>query len=395
MVTSAAVLESLPLAPADAADYLTRWLPPRPSSGWQRTLADLRATHTAGSGSAESEGALAGVAATPLGLWLLRSVYSAPGADPAELDDRESFPTPAELQGHLFERLIPALIALRRPSGDPAEPFRPRRHHDPAQVRRRLGYLAHHLTCRPAMTGGDSGPGTRDFAWWQLAATTPAAMRATERGLALFLTLLAGLLGGLMFGLGVGIAYGLALFFRIVFTARSWTQDVPGYADLRVRRRSAALVRSLTFGVGEVVVSGFFLSPVYGLVARYVFGLTDWLTFVLVLMLTGMIVGGGACGFVDWVETPTQVHHTTTPRSNWRADRTLNLVRISANLLGSGVMFGIAFGFAFGTASGLWPRSSASCSGFRARSSAVIIGPGRRVRSPLGGWHGPVICRAG
>lgn len=55
--------------------------------------------------------------------------------------------------------------------------------HDPAQVRRRLGFLAHHLT----------GQGTRDFAWWQLAATTHAFTRATTFTLALLSTLAFGL----------------------------------------------------------------------------------------------------------------------------------------------------------------------------------------------------------
>ena len=36
--------------------------------------------------------------------------------------------------------------------------------------------------------------------------------------------------------------------------------------------------------------------------------------------------------------------------SSWRADRTLNLVRLSANTLAGGIIFGFTFGVAFGPA---------------------------------------------
>ncbi|WP_165975312.1 NACHT domain-containing protein, partial [Actinomadura rubrisoli] len=84
VITSAAVLEPRPLDPAAATDYLTHCLPPDPGPAWQHVLTTLR--HTPPSDqrpSGHPAAALADVAANPLGLWLLRSVYLTPDADPA------------------------------------------------------------------------------------------------------------------------------------------------------------------------------------------------------------------------------------------------------------------------------------------------------------------------
>ncbi|WP_165968939.1 NACHT domain-containing protein, partial [Actinomadura sp. KC06] len=90
VITSAAVLEPLPLTPAAAADYLTRCLPPSPGPAWQHTLTALRATppadqtrpgQTRPGQARRPAAALADLTTTPLGLWLVRTVYTEPGAD--------------------------------------------------------------------------------------------------------------------------------------------------------------------------------------------------------------------------------------------------------------------------------------------------------------------------
>jgi SAM-dependent methyltransferase len=106
--------------------------------------------------------ALADLAATPLGLWLLRTVYVTPGADPAPLLDPDRFLDAPALRAHLFDHLVGSLITTRPPGEDPTEVFRPSTRHDPDQVRRWLGFLAHYLHTS----------GTRDLAWWQLARNT-------------------------------------------------------------------------------------------------------------------------------------------------------------------------------------------------------------------------------
>ncbi|MEV4252785.1 NACHT domain-containing protein [Spirillospora sp. NPDC049652] len=263
VITSAAVLRPLPLSPAVAADYLTHCLTPSPGPAWEQTLTALRATPAAEPASLDQvppgpAGVLARVTATPLGLWLLRTVYIVPGTDPAPLTDQGRFPTPTALQAHLFDQLIPALIKARSPSDDSAEPFRPRHHLDPAQTRRWLGYLAHHLT---NSRHHDGSRHTRDYAWWRLAASTDAINPLNQLTIAQLISLAvglpvgfaAGVMGGLKGGLAVGLvagpvaglAVGSVVGGAIAFTATSWARESPGYADLSLRHRSAELMRQL------------------------------------------------------------------------------------------------------------------------------------------------------
>ncbi|WP_433463567.1 NACHT domain-containing protein [Spirillospora sp. CA-128828] len=161
-ITGAAVVESEPLAPDDAARYLDATLSADPHPAWRRLLGELRGDPTP----------LAEVLANPLGLWLLRTTYAEPDTDPSPLLDRERFPTAEKLRSHLFDRLIPVLIDARPPAGrDDASLFRPRREHDPARMRRWLGNLADLLDHSPATVRqvGARGIGTRDYAWWRLA----------------------------------------------------------------------------------------------------------------------------------------------------------------------------------------------------------------------------------
>ncbi len=118
VITSAAVLQPHLLDPVAAAGCLTRCLPPNPGPAWRRILTELRTMPpadpaAAGPAACGPGAALAEVAATPLGLWLLRTVYIAPGADPTTLTDPARFPTSAALRAHLFDQLIPAMIATR------------------------------------------------------------------------------------------------------------------------------------------------------------------------------------------------------------------------------------------------------------------------------------------
>ena len=352
VVTSAAVLEPRPLDPPAVAGYLTRCLPPGPGPVWDQILAELRKAPAAE--PTEPVAALAEVAATPLGLWLLRSVYTAPGADPAELT---RFATAAALRTHLYDHIIDALIAIRPPSKAAADLFRPRRRHDPARVRRWLGYLAHHHNDQPATTRGDPGQGTRDFAWWRLAATTNAINRTALLVLALVLGLIPALLGGLMVGVAsdltsgvaVGIAFAVGGAVTMGFVVRpdtlSWTQEAPGYADLRVRGRLVERVRRLGAGLLGGLSIGLLLLVPGGLPGEFPFGLLGGL-------VTGLVLGIGI-GVATWAETPAQIHDAATPLRSWRADRTLNLLRTTVVGVAIGGAFGLAGGLVFGLASAL------------------------------------------
>lgn len=149
VLTSAAVIAPQPLTTAQAADYLTHCLPPDPGPSWRELLYRLR-TGTAGH--------LATMLATPLGLWLLRTVYITPWADLSPLLTPDTTP----VQADLFDQLIPAVLATRPASRHHGDVFRPRHTWDPHDVRRWLTYLAHQL----------HHTDTRNLYWWHLARHT-------------------------------------------------------------------------------------------------------------------------------------------------------------------------------------------------------------------------------
>jgi hypothetical protein len=367
VLTSAVVIEPDPLDPSAAAGYLHRCLPPQPGPAWEQILTRLRASPATPGGPVA---ALADIASSPLGLWLLRAVYITPAADPAALLDPGHFPDIATLRAHLFDKLIGALIDTRPPSGDPADLFRPRRRHDPVQVRCWLGYLAHHLTCVPV---GDGATGTRDFTWWSLARTTRAVTRMTRLmiGLAIALTIMLtsvladglaeGFETGFTDGLPYGAGFGLTAGFVVGSAARSWSRQPPGFADLRVHGRvpgsMRALIRRLTSGLAIGIAAGLAM----GLGTGLAFGLA---TGLIAGLATGLGTGFAyalATALTAWAEAPTPTGQADTPLTSWRADRTLNLMRATtvglATGLAAGLVTGLAAGFAdtlaFGLAVGL------------------------------------------
>ncbi|HUN34094.1 MAG TPA: NACHT domain-containing protein [Trebonia sp.] len=307
VLTSAAVIEPEPVSPGEAADYLQRCLH-RASPAWQEVLSRLGGV----AGPVGSGGAVGGVVETPLGLWLLRTTYIRARVDPGPLLDEARFPDAEALRADLLDRLIPALIATRTVSDDPADQFRPRRRYDPADVRRWLGFLADLMNRGGA---GDAGQGTRDFQWWRLAAETRLVTRRTRYwlGLALgFLSCMAVMItgfqaeaviplllavvtwtqrppgqrrwvaiarvpalarrlaAGLVFGYAVGIGIELngnmsivmgciftigycapiagLLAAEVIFAARSWEHQAPGHADLRIAARGRQLARTIMGG---------------------------------------------------------------------------------------------------------------------------------------------------
>lgn len=367
VLTGAAVIEAEPLTPRAAAAYLTTCLRPAPSPSWQQVLGGLRTGGAA---------ALAEVCSTPLGLWLLRSVYCQPGADPAPLADPARYPTRKALQAHLLDQLIPALIRTRPPLTDAvgaADLFRPSKHYDPDQAARWLGYLAHYLTHPQAP---DGQPRTRDLAWWQFAAAVPPRARHAVRlaaGLAwLVLGLLVGLADwqsvqhasgivdlrlyghvpvhadlhaymhmylfvivvGLLFGLAPGALGGLGLF------AALDANDAPGYANLSPRGRVPLLFSMLADGLATRIGG---LIPVY--VWVIVFGAAVWIVPGPAAGIVGALVVMYGFGFlivlVKWVESPASTARATSPVTTWRADRTLNLLRAAVGGLPFAIVFAI------------------------------------------------------
>ncbi|MGV9387408.1 hypothetical protein ACWDRB_67405 [Nonomuraea sp. NPDC003707] len=315
-LTAAAVIVPKPVTPQAAADYLTACLPASPTEAWTQVLTALRFRSVPG---------LTRLAATPLGLWLIRTVYLAPGIDPGPLTGPLGSDVDA-LRAHLLDLLIPSLIQARPPSTNRADHFRPRHRLDPDATRRYLTYLARAFPL--AATG--------DIAWWHIARTTPH-IRSTVGltvglavGLGAVLTnvltnvltggldavlagLTTGLAAGLTTGLGGGLIVGLAL-------AISWTNETPGYADLHLRGRTLLLLRSIKSNLVGLET----LLQLWGIHMR-------WNTPVFPFLL--------------WAEQPTPTS-TITSRSSWQADRALTL-------LGMLFVLGPLFAFVIGSTAGL------------------------------------------
>ncbi|MGH3867350.1 MAG: NACHT domain-containing protein [Pseudonocardiaceae bacterium] len=342
VLTSAAVIAPEPLTAAQAAEYLTHCLPPDPGPSWGELLHRLR-TGTAGH--------LAPVLATPLGLWLLRTVYIiTPRADPTPL----LTPGTTPVQADLFDQLIPAVLTTRPASRHHGDTFRPRHTWNPHDVRSWLTYLAH----PPHHTD------IRNLHWWHLARHT-LTPRAVKLALGLMVGLPFGLVAALTFGLTLGLAVGLAggltfgltlgLTFGLMVepTARRWLTDEPAYANLQVTRRFTLLTRRLAFGLMVALM----VALVGGLTVGLVVGLGTGLKGGLALGLTG----GLALGLTEWVGIPNRTDWATTPRSTYQATCALTVLQLCLAVLGTGLAIGLtgwltadlAIGLAGGLVAGL------------------------------------------
>ncbi|WP_433521637.1 NACHT domain-containing protein [Nocardia pseudovaccinii] len=228
VLTAAAVIEARPLTPSTAASYLDNCLAPRIRAEWEWILATLRHDdHTP----------LSAVCATPLGLWLLRTVYLENRRDPTPLLDPVGYPDAAAITAHLFEELIPATITKRHPLRDGTDHLRPCRAWEPAATRQWLMYLAVCLH------------NERDVRWWHLAAALPTGAMAA------LLIPAGGLTGGLILGAGRidrtglvgGLVFGLLL--GLVVERKIRRAPEPGYANVRLRGRGQVLASNLADGV--------------------------------------------------------------------------------------------------------------------------------------------------
>jgi NACHT domain len=354
VLTAAAVIETMPLTAAQAASYLTHLLPTEPREGWRRLLADLRA------GAAPE---LAATLTTPLGLWLLRTVYVDTRTDPTVLLDPHRFDTADAVRAHLLDALIPAALATRPPSVGGTEPFRPRRRHRPDQVRRWLTELARHL----------EASGTSDWAWWRLGEYTSSVSRFR---LAIGITcgLLSGAIAGIIATLADGPAFGLAFGMITGGLAGVATgliarpRNEPAHLDLDVGRR----VGTLTTRVVTGMAAGTIVGVLGGLCVGLVIGLTGWhadvwrdLSDGLRFGFTGGLAAGLAEGLAGWARTPGKAQRASSPATSHRGDRALTML-VAAGFgltVGPGIGFlvaagstpavGLAVGVSTGLAAGL------------------------------------------
>lgn len=344
VLRSAAVIEPEPLTRDAVASYLENCLPPRTDSKWLKTLADIR------DGKAS---ALADVTATPLGIWLLRTVYFTTGRSPESLR-RGNLRTPHALRKHLFSELIPALISSRAPANRPAEVYKPKREWNPEHVSRWLGFYAWNFND----VNTKIAPNTiREFTWWnQAGLTMPPFAIGICAGLV-------GFCGGLVYGGAIGLSGGLARgvktgFYTALFfgpamglvlavmigasAAVKWIYETPGYADLHIKRKgSVRKQHSRQKGFEQRILSplgiAFGIALTAGVLAGIVAGVASGLEASLI---TGLVAWMGLW-LLRWAETPAATDRAATPTSSWRADRLLVWLRA----LVTTIVFGFALGF--------------------------------------------------
>ncbi|MEV0165585.1 NACHT domain-containing protein [Nonomuraea fuscirosea] len=319
VLTAAAVIEPQPMGPEVAADYLQACLPPVPHPAWPTVIEALR------TGAAP---ALAEVTSTSLGLWLVRATYIAPRVDPSPLL-RYAHGSATELQDHLCDQLIPALVSARTPADGPPQPFRPRHAWTPEQVGRWLTYVCRQLTV--------SEDDTRDMAWWHLAGRMP------NRRVRIWCGVGMGVVTGLVFFMltkgmeQVGVVAGLLTASVVILMTDSWFTETPGHAELQLRGRLAELARVVMTALIIILVVaslGFLMGWLFGkqsIDAAWSSARNTGLAGV------GFVI---ALNLIYWVEHPTVTATARSPRSTWRADRTLTVIRMI-----SGLLVGLMAGF--------------------------------------------------
>ncbi|MFI5687631.1 NACHT domain-containing protein [Streptomyces sp. NPDC051636] len=341
VLSTAAVVE---LEPVGAQEVITFLSAGRVAGDdrWAPLLARLRE---------RPGGPLAQALSSPLMTALLRTVYTDPAADPAELLDSDRFPDRCAIEGHLLEAFIPAVYSHRLPSpgadGLDAAPLR----YPAESARRWLTFLAGHLQQHR----------THDLAWWHLHRTFPLVGR---RAVGLLLGLVSGLVAGLGVGVGVGLEVGLAAGVAGGFGAGlvAVPPSHPLNASFRLRRGLTSLGRRFVPGLAVGLTMGAGALLAFGAVVRMGATLGGGLeTAVKVVCVTGLSAGF-TFGAMMWLNTPADALSSPGSRSVLRSDGLVTAIRIVVETLGSGLLaglatgrygFSIAVGFTWALAAGL------------------------------------------
>lgn len=278
IVRDATVVRLLPVDAEVAADYLLEAAPDTGLDRWDPVLAEL---------TGKRDAPIAEALRTPLMLFLARTVYARPGADPGELLE---FSDARVISERLLDAFTPEVFAVRPPSPLPnlAQPVR---NWDPAKAERWLEYLARNCG--------------REIAWWRLHRLVPRPVWIGKSVLVggpaclLLGWLMFGLFGraafGVLFGLAVGTVGGLGLSFVRPESPRR-------FVARPLRRRD--LIHDLSFGTIGAVVGGVVVGVLWGAGYGLLIGLVFGVTFGVVRRFT----------------EPTESREAVTPASVLRGD---------------------------------------------------------------------------
>ncbi len=327
----------------------------------------------------------------PLMIWLARIVYKDSKTKPAELADPVAFADRTAVENHLLDKLITAAYT---------DPGRDSEQKTACKARQWLHFLAQWLQRR----------GTSDLAWWQLPTSAPGTLPRLMTGIPVGLAagVPAGIIMGVWFGFWAGLTSGLSL--TALATARAFSPALHPFGHRLpgpILGRAVALATGLGIGLPTVfqghlalgVAQGASAGILAGLAAGFVVherrmmptrvtiavrgnvmrilhhiavGLLIGLLFGVVLgVLLGLVNGpvtglvfailslalGLALGIVDglhiWIDTPTDLSRSISPRTVLGDDRAAALARalVAGPLVGVGV--GLTAAFARGPAAGI------------------------------------------
>ena len=238
-ISRATVIELEPLRASEVRRYLTE-ATDAPSERWRRVFVQM---------GAEADGVLARTLATPLMIWLARTVYQAGDSDPGELLSPGLLSERGALEAHLVAALVPAVYAKRRSRSFQC---------GPEQATRWLGFLADYLNRNQS----------QEIAWWQLGLAAPVlriSIRALRAALYVCITWQVAVWALTRQGywrqgryVGHGRYQDLLLAGPLGRTALSLLNDTPGSnwpAGLRSARQTGA---ALDWGLREVADLGLF-----------------------------------------------------------------------------------------------------------------------------------------
>jgi hypothetical protein len=334
----AAVLEIQPVAIDDAAGFLAG-ADPHPER-WQPILDHL---------TAQPDGPLARALRSPLMIDLTRTIYTTPGARPADLCDGTRFPDQDSIERHLFDMFLQVAYDSRSAAPGSQPGSAPARY-SAGRAGDWLRFLAAHL----------NRLGDHNLAWWQLENTVPRPTRGVLPGLTVGLTI--GIVQGLVFDAAAGLAFAAIFLIAVGFAGSFGRTRRPARIRVKFRGNEGPLLRRIVAGVALSI--GYI--PLFGMRdAVAVF-------FVVIVALTIHM----------WLGDPPDEASAASPMSMLRRDR------------GAALALGVALVLIFGPIHSL--TSSGQLIGLRNGIAAVALGVtisvafGAMLGGFLYGWIGAI-----
>jgi hypothetical protein len=248
VVQDATVVGVQPLTALSAVDYLTYLFPEpadrrRVESRWGPIVQRLTAINN-------GHDPLAAVLGSPLRLFLTVTAYQDPDSTPNELT---ALATAAQLDEHLFARLVPAVLEQHPPTG---------RQYTASEVTRWLTTLAHHLADQ-GERGGSSSDLRLDRLWpaagWRAPRYAATAVSTTIAGVLLAFGALAQWPPAMLPVLGLAVFVVLVAWIAARPTVDLRRLDLNGLRTSAGRRRIGQL---LAFGLTAGLAGGLMLATV-------------------------------------------------------------------------------------------------------------------------------------